>query len=97
MSLTRQAAIILRKVYVEAEGNFYHQTIECRYSTVLPSLKDMDSNHTAYNNFFIIDCKSAYFVEILLRLEGAVCRQRPELWVRFGYMKLCVDRNLNCV
>jgi len=25
-----------------------------------------------------------------------VCRQRPELWVTVGYMKLCVDRDLNC-
>jgi len=29
-------------------------------------------------------------------LHEAVCRQRPELWLRFGYMKLCVDRDLNC-
>jgi hypothetical protein len=45
-------------------------------------------------------------------LDGAVCRQRPELcvsvghmklfgqrpelWVTFGYMELCVDRYLNC-
>jgi hypothetical protein len=26
----------------------------------------------------------------------AVCRQRPELCVTFGYMKVCVDRDLNC-
>jgi len=25
-----------------------------------------------------------------------VCRQRPELWVTVGYMKLCVDRDMNC-
>jgi hypothetical protein len=24
-------------------------------------------------------------------LHIAVCRQRPELWVTVGYMKLCVD------
>jgi len=30
-------------------------------------------------------------------LHGAVCRQRPDLWVRVGYMKLGVDRDLNCV
>jgi len=30
------------------------------------------------------------------RLHEAVCRQRPELWVRVGYMKLCVDRDLKC-
>ena len=29
-------------------------------------------------------------------LHEAVCRQRPELWVTVGYMKLCVDRDLNC-
>jgi len=29
-------------------------------------------------------------------LDGAVCRQRPELWVTVGYMKLYVDRDLNC-
>jgi len=28
-------------------------------------------------------------------LHGAVCRQRPELWLTVGYMKLCVDRDLN--
>ena len=28
-------------------------------------------------------------------LYVAVCRQRPELWVTVGYMKLCVDRDLN--
>jgi len=29
-------------------------------------------------------------------LTCTVCRQKPELWVRGGYMKLCVDRELNC-
>ena len=45
-------------------------------------------------------------------LHETVCRQRPEQWVKFGYMKLsverkqllvavghmklCVDRELNC-
>ena len=28
-------------------------------------------------------------------LHGAVCRQRPELWLTVGYMNLCVDRDLN--
>ena len=27
-------------------------------------------------------------------LHEAVCRQRHEVWVRFGYMKLCVDRDM---
>ena len=29
-------------------------------------------------------------------LHEAVCRQRPEMWVAVGYMKLCVDRDLKC-
>jgi hypothetical protein len=29
-------------------------------------------------------------------LHVAVCRQRAELCVKVGYMKLCVDRELNC-
>ena len=29
-------------------------------------------------------------------LHAAVCRQRPELCIRFGYVKLCVDRHLSC-
>ena len=29
-------------------------------------------------------------------LDGAVCIQTPELWLTVGYMKLCVDRDLNC-
>ena len=28
-------------------------------------------------------------------LHKAVCRQRPEMWLTVGYMKLCVDRDLN--
>jgi hypothetical protein len=28
-------------------------------------------------------------------LQEAVCRQRPELWLTDGNMKLCVDRDLN--
>jgi len=29
-------------------------------------------------------------------LHEDVSRKRTDLWVKFGYMKLCVDRNLNC-
>jgi len=29
-------------------------------------------------------------------LHEAVCRQRPELWPRVCYVKLCEDRDLNC-
>ena len=84
MSFTRQTAIILQKVWVEAEGATNPQTIEFRYPAVLPSLTDTASNDTAYSNFVIIGCKLAYYVEILRRLGEAVCRQRPELWPIFG-------------
>jgi len=30
-------------------------------------------------------------------LHEDVCRQRHEMCVTVGYMKLCVDRDLNCV
>ena len=30
-------------------------------------------------------------------LHEAVCRQRPELWVKVSYIMLCVDRDLKCV
>ena len=29
-------------------------------------------------------------------LHEALCRQRAELWPKVSYMKLCVDRELNC-
>jgi len=29
-------------------------------------------------------------------LHETVCTQRPEIWPIVGYMKLCVDRDLNC-
>ena len=29
-------------------------------------------------------------------LYEAVCRRKPELWVSVGYMKLCLERDLNC-
>jgi len=29
-------------------------------------------------------------------LHEVVCQQRPELWVEVGYVKLSVDRALNC-
>ena len=29
-------------------------------------------------------------------LYEAVCKQIPEQFVRVGYMKLCVERDLNC-
>ena len=76
MSFTRQTAIILRKVCVEAEETFNHQTRECRYPAVLPSLTDIASNNTAYSNWLVIGFKSDYYVDILLRFGGAVCRQR---------------------
>ena len=33
---------------------------------------------------------------VTVGLHETVCRQRPELCVTVGYMKLCVDRDLNC-
>jgi len=29
-------------------------------------------------------------------LHEVVCIQRPEFWVKVGFMKLCVGRDLNC-
>ena len=29
-------------------------------------------------------------------LHEVECRQRPGLFLRVGYMKLCVERDLNC-
>ena len=29
-------------------------------------------------------------------LHVTVCRQGPELWLRVGYIKFCVDRDQNC-
>ena len=29
-------------------------------------------------------------------LHEALCTQKPELWLTVCYMKLCVDRDLNC-
>jgi len=29
-------------------------------------------------------------------LHEAVCREKPELLMNIGYMKLCVDRDVNC-
>ena len=70
----------------------------CRISRPagLPSLRDKATNHTAYDTLLIFNCKSGFYVEILKRLCGTVCRQRLELCVTVGYMKLCVDRDLNC-
>ena len=31
-----------------------------------------------------------------IMLDGAVCRQRHELWPSEYYMKLSVDRHVNC-
>ena len=89
MSFTWQRAIILQKVWVEAEGTINHQTRECRYLAVPPSVTDIASNNTAYSNWLVIDCKSAYFIDILLRLGGAVCRQR-QMWPIFGSSILTV-------
>ena len=96
MSFTKETAIILWKVRAEADETFNLQTTERSYPAVLPSLTGIASNCTAYSNLLKIDCKSTFYVEILLKLGGAVCRQRHELWPKDGYMKLCVDTDLNC-
>jgi hypothetical protein len=62
-------------------------------------LSDTASNLTAYDIVLIIDFKPAYYLNILTRLGGAVCRdvcrQRPEMWVKVGYMKFLVGAGLN--
>jgi len=50
----------------------------------LPSLSDITSNPTTYDIFLTIDFISAYYVEILTMLSGAVCRHRAGLWPVFG-------------
>ena len=90
MSFTVQTVIIPRMVRVEAEGNINHQTTKCRYLAVLPSITDIASNNPAYSNWLLIEYKSVYYVDILLRLGAAVCRQRPELWPIFGSSILTV-------
>ena len=57
--------------------------------------RNLASNITDVHTTLIIDRKLAYNVKILTRVYEAVCRQRPELWPIFGYMMLCVDRDLN--
>ena len=51
----------------------------------LHSLRDTASNLTIYDILLIIDCKLAYYVEILTMLSGAVSRRRPELRPIFGF------------
>ena len=50
----------------------------------LSTLRDRASNLTTYDIFLKIDCKSAYYVEILTMLGEAVCRMRRELLTIFG-------------
>jgi hypothetical protein len=59
----------------------------------LPSLRGIASNHNAYGSLYKIDFKSAYNVENLTMLCGAVCRQTPEMLPNCGYIKLCVDKD----
>jgi hypothetical protein len=47
----------------------------------LHSLRDTDSNLTTYDILFTADCKLVYYVEILMLLGGAVCRERTDIWV----------------
>jgi len=64
----------------------------CRiiFPEALSSLRDITSNHTTYNTLLIIVSKAAYYVDILILLGGAVCRERPELWAIFGSSILTV-------
>ena len=57
----------------------------CRiiFPEALSSLRDIASNHTTYNTLLIIVSTAAYYVDILILLGGAVCRERPELWPIF--------------
>jgi hypothetical protein len=57
---------------------------------VLTSLRDIASNETAEDILLKVNCKSAYYVEIMRSLHEAVCRQRPELWPVFGSSILTV-------
>jgi hypothetical protein len=50
----------------------------------LSSIRDIASNPTTYDILFITDCKSAYYLEILTMLGGAVYREGPEMWPIFG-------------
>ena len=83
-------------VHCHSKHNGISQLKQCKYPAVLPHLTDTASYLTAYMNIFITEFNLTYYVEILLTLGGAVCRQRPELCVTVGYMNLCVDRDLNC-
>ena len=68
----------------------------------LPPLSDIASNPTTYDIFLTIDRISAYYVEILTMLIGAVCRERHELWERgcsyvvtvFEFTELSVSSSL---
>jgi hypothetical protein len=56
----------------------------------LHSLRDTATNPTIYDILLIIDCKLAYYVEILTTLGGDVCRETSELWPIFGFSFLTV-------
>jgi hypothetical protein len=64
-----------------------------RRRTCLPFLRAIETNHTSFSILFTIDCKSFYYVENLTTLCRAVCRERPELWTIFGYIKLSVEKD----
>ena len=54
-------------------------------------LKVIVSNLTA-DDILIIGFEAVSYVEVKRRLG----EQSPEMWSTVSYMKLCVDRDLNC-
>ena len=90
----------LRQIFLRYERRLKKQLkiAHCRIRRpgVLSSLKSIASNNITYDALFIMDCKSAYYIDILILLGGAVCREIHELWPIFGYVELCGDRDLNC-
>jgi hypothetical protein len=65
-----------------------------RRPNCLPFLRDIESNRT-----LTVSCLQSIvnrLIENLTLSGGDVCRQSPALWPTVGYMKLCVDRDLNC-
>jgi hypothetical protein len=67
--------ILFWKVIIEAEETFVQQMVDCRYTGVLQFSRDIASYVSAYCILRIIDCKSAYYVEIMTKIHEVVCRQ----------------------
>jgi hypothetical protein len=81
----------------ETEETVDHQACKTlKASKAYHRLKDTVASITVCDMSLVNECKSACLVQILMRLTEVVCRHRPELWPTVGYMKLCVDTDLNC-